>query len=237
MSSCKLFRRVVAVIGLCASLPSSAQTGDGYRFVLETDRSVAGAKLLTDDKTAQRYLAVSVRSLQMRPGGNPRMLTDGTYAVDCRGSRRIVPVQQRINRAASTSDTEDWVTLPSPGIPAQVALEELPYVPLVDWLSEKEKSLRSAGVTAATPDAVALAVAFSCMASPLDTAARDALAERLRATADTSDLVELECSYSSPGGKRYEATVGFSEARRYVRWGGTWSSGATTVRLNDPRRV
>jgi hypothetical protein len=216
---------VSALAGI--SVGASAQSADSYRFILETDKALSATKILTSEMTASRYMAIGVRSLQLQPGKQPRMLTDSTYAVDCVKPQRIQPLTQRMNKAAATSDIEDWVVLPTENIPSSFTLDSIPYVPLEDWLAEQGKAIRSAGVIATAPNAVSVAVQFACRAAAADPSTRDALAEDIRRTADASDLKELECSFTSPGGKRFDSTMGFSESRRYVRWNGAWSNGAS----------
>jgi hypothetical protein len=222
----RLLQNVLTLVVLSLGGNAQAQNEPTFRLVMVSGDLMTMVSALGDESSQSKYRTMTVQKLRVVQEAKTRMLTAQTYAVDCAEPRSVTVLSVAINQAVEEKDQDRWVTAKLQGVPEQFKLEELVYVPIGKWEADVYRDQVANGITPFAPNEAVASADFVCRSIGMSALSQDALAGEIRRTGGLTDVKELACAFSLPDGTHFNAGVGFSEAKRFVRFNGRWMRGA-----------
>lgn len=220
----KLFAKLTAIslLSLTASI-ATGQTYPEFRIIFNADTHYRAARL-TSKLSQDRYILAEQKMGIKAKAGNHRIFYWHVYAIDCNLPVKITLVQSMYNLELDGGKPPNWGVYRPVAIPEEFNLGELKYLPLAQFeqaqLQLLDEPLRSQSKPTTPEDSYPLAE-FACAAGRAPSSEKEVANQVLR-SGGLGDVKTLLCDIESPGKKRDELTIGFSDSRGFLHVNGLW---------------
>jgi hypothetical protein len=203
---------------------AKGQSKTDFNMVFQSDTTVVAARALDKELFEGRYIAAEEKSLNRFNGGETRVSTVFTYAIDCKLPRKIALISSAFNLEVNAKAEPRWGVRTEEGFEKGFNFKEIKYLTLNEFNNGRAKIVEHAvgkKFPVVWPKSPNLVAEYACRVAGT-TASAKSVSTELMSTGGITTLKELACEITFHGGKEMFATVRFDEELGFLQVNEKW---------------
>jgi hypothetical protein len=202
-----------------------SQSNTDFNLVLLSDTTVVAARIQTAELFEGRYIAAEERTQNLLKGGESRVTSIFTYAIDCKAPRKIALVGSQFNLEFKPNAEPRWgINFAKEEYKKGFYLNAMDYQSLKDFNEGRAKVVQDQlgkRLPVFWPESPNLVVEYACAVAGNATSAKSISAELIK-TGGITTLKELACEITFKKGEEISASVSFDDESGFVKVNEKW---------------